>query len=157
MNREIKFRAWDKVKKTFNRSIEIDCLGGMQEYKYTGSAYQAVYDVDMGGFSEANERFVLQQYTGLKDSEGVEIYEGDRLKKEHYTKVNILTGKESKQYSQRTIEISYENGSFCYSIINQENSYFGPMPSPTVTIFTTPLDRYEIIGNIFEPNKNEEK
>ena len=55
--REIKFRAWDKLDKTMD------------------SAENTTY-IENNRPSEFNE-FVFMQYTGLKDKNDVEIYEGD--------------------------------------------------------------------------------
>lgn len=64
--REIKFRAWDKALKSWtNYSIDDDLLMFYDKHA-------ECWETDQEG-----ERFILCQYTGLKNFNGKEIYEGD--------------------------------------------------------------------------------
>lgn len=119
--REIKFRAWNKEKRL---------MGQVTFWAETGELTVWIPELGEGNeeqewedVGDGNIEFI--QYTGLKDKNGKEIYEGDIVKRND--------GTEEQQKEIHVIEFKV-NGKY--------NAYFSPM-------FMI-LGDSEVIGNIYE-------
>lgn len=90
--RTIKFRAWDTREEKM-APVKTICpgVGATEDDRWGNEGHY---------FPEC--RLVLMQYTGLKDKDGKEIYEGDMLKGKPYIEANCT----------RKGEVVFDNGMF---------------------------------------------
>lgn len=132
MNREIKFRAWDKTYKRMNYKVQV----GNTDYADQNYTCNSIW-VDYGdrksiGWMNADEKCIdLMQFTGLIDKNGKEIYEGD------FCIVPYLGDEKTRGV------IEYKNGAFVF--MSKEN------PSLQVVGWSMiKPSETEVVGNIFE-------
>lgn len=110
MKREIKFRAWSGDNNRMSPPENIFNLRGNTSFHFNGTE---------------GSNAVLMQFTGLKDKNGVEIYEGDIC----------------ESIGQRFV-VGFKNGSFSaeYSDKSEDCFYLGNADE----------NRFEVIGNFYQ-------
>lgn len=129
MKREIKFRAWNTEK---NEWLYLPETGDIELTQYIGNSFEFSYDFD---------NVIIQQYTGLKDKNGKEAYDGDicqwiRLSGTiQYFKISQVPGGFAVNTHQD--DLKKENIVFYTGLSDMQNASW----------FTGNL---EVIGNIYE-------
>ncbi len=125
-NRIIKFRLWDDIKHEYH------CYDGL----FLATNFLGLKS-KTGWYNNPEtrlENYVIQQFTGLYDSKGKEIYEGDIVKYIYTYNFN--------EESLAIHEVKFSDGCFW------------PLPKDDIVdgddFYSTRIKNYEIIGNIFE-------
>lgn len=128
----LKFKAWDKKKDIFtNYQIVDDMLYFMD--KFTG-----VWIRD-----DNQDRFALMQSTGLRDKNGVEIFEGDIVNCGYLFDGSPFD--ELDEYEEEKGVVKFLNCGFNIKFKNDTNLFIDIMES---------CEDIEVIGNIY---KNKER
>jgi uncharacterized phage protein (TIGR01671 family) len=127
MNREIKFRAWNKEKNIMVYNNEDDTYG-----YWDGCRNSNVGMVNEILNSKYYEEYEFMQFTGLHDKKnGKEIYEGDIVK---------ITGSKEIDIGK----VIYEYNGFIVDVMNMDR-FYGRVHL---------LEKFtEVIGNIYEDSE----
>ena len=110
--RQFKFRAWSNEHNRYCDFVTLDEDGRWIGWIKGSGVYLTTADI------------ILEQYTGLKDNDGKEIYEGDVLWWEHYNGMNgkMYEHKAEVYYDEKLAEyfVSYADTSLGELIMEEE-------------------------------------
>ena len=120
--REIKFRFWYKEE---NRMVYPNDKNWELFWSWSNNFSFAPTHTGMGDWNIENK--IVTQFTGLKDKNGKEIYEGDIINEEHCKPQVVI----------------FEDGKFCLRIDNRKEMTFD-------INYPIKITESEIIGNIYE-------
>lgn len=123
-NREIKFRAWIPESKQMLDVEEII----WEDYKIWRIQFRAA--PNKGYYLEQADEYILMQFTGLYDTTGSPIYEGD-----------ILSCWRKRIGKKRIWGVIYSTEHACFGLKNNNNDVMGGFAL---------YDTYEVIGNIHQ-------
>ena len=120
--RELKFRAWYKPEKKMIYNIQ--------------NEFEERIELGMDCFSDylKNDDFIVEQYTGIKDKNGKEIYEGDIVSKHNSDLKGVVKQVKDGQWA----------------------IYWGNTPDGYYVLFKY-SNLCKVIGNIHEDNPNEKE
>jgi len=123
MNRQLKFRIWDKTEKCWENPSHMEVC--RDDNNIWVGTLMCLFDY------KNQDRWVIQQYTGLKDKNSKEIYEGDRVRFGYTGKVDI----------------------FGEVIWLEDRASFGVRTKNAFETFEDLMDYmkyFEVVGNIFQ-------
>lgn len=133
MSREIKFRIWYPNHKRMTtgaeRTLEHACMD-IRNGKMIFNIDELDYDENFEPEYYTDSGYVLMQYTGLKDKNGKEIYEGD-----------IIRGVNG---SINGVPCAWNGGVISYGDGNHNVPLWGTLEQQDSTHW------FEVIGNIYE-------
>lgn len=122
MNRDIKFRAWVKDRKAIFEVVLINYVTKKVTYLFERVGH--LLNIRHEKFNDIE----LMQYTGLKDKNEKEIYEGDILS----------NGNNEKPY-----KVIFENGSY-------RAEFEGEFEEHSFDLIDVVAQGCEVVGNIYE-------
>ena len=121
--RNIKFRVWDTEENKFREmGFMINQYGSLMQY----GEFEKMKKI-------SKDRYKIMQYTGLKDKEGKEIYEGDIVK------FKTMIG------SEQTGVVVLHQGEYCAEIKRKNHSSYYRLYE-----FYEDNENIKIVGNKYE-------
>lgn len=123
-NREIKFRAWSD----WDEKMTYFSLRSLND----------THDDVLGNINPLK----IQQYTGLKDGKGKDIYEGDIIRPKLSVKdmMKAMLGECIENYSIEKFEVCWNEG--CFELYDADHMYAGDLKQV--------YDGCEVLGNIYK-------
>jgi uncharacterized phage protein (TIGR01671 family) len=143
IKREIKFRVWDNGSDCWITSDSTDWVGtgignvgsaDEQPWKCMSFKGEIMSNDNMGGFVDSNQKdYIIQQFIGLKDVNGKDIFEGDIIENQ----------------AGRKFLVEYVYNGYQYKEINKNK------PESDWIYISSIGDESlcNVVGNIFENNK----
>lgn len=155
--RTFKFRCWNIEKYVWHNTAYLECADHDEEYH--SAELKSIYDYDN------QHKYIIQQFTGLKDTNDVDIYEGDLVEFVYANQPDIKDSKGVYEvfYSQKNsayyLRVRKKNW-LDTSFVTQQEAKAKTIDAncPAQSLTELPLSQFKIcrvIGNIFEHKEEE--